>query len=134
MAKISRRLLAKTAVRLLGEQPQNGAHIARSLAAYLVVHKQTHQLDALMQDMSRELLAGEGALHATVESAFGLDAKTRREVENYLQSATGAQTIELTETVKPELLSGIVLRTADQELNLSAQYKLKQLASYLLKI
>jgi F0F1-type ATP synthase delta subunit len=129
MAKLSRRLLAKTAVRLLREQPANQAKIAQALAAYLVMHKQASQLAALMRDIHRELLATEQSLYAEVVSAFPLEAATRVEIEKYLQSATGARAVQLSESIQPDLLSGIILRTADYELDTSAQYKLKQLVS-----
>lgn len=129
MTKLSRRLLAKTAVRLLREQPAKRAEIVQAVAAYLIVHKQKQQLSALMRDIHRELLATEQNLYAEAVSAFPLETATRVEIEKYLQAATGARTVQISESVQPDLLSGIILRTADRELNTSAQYKLKQLAS-----
>lgn len=129
MAKTSRRLLAKAIVRLLQEQPKNNKTIARSLAAYLVMYKMTHHFDALIKDMQRELQAKDGVLYADVESAFDLNVATRNELVAYLRASTDSRFVELSEYTNPDLLSGVIVRTADQELDMTARRQLKQLAS-----
>lgn len=129
MPKISRRRLAETTVRLLREQPKRRAEILRGVAAYLIEHKQTKQFDLLIKDIARELQQSEGVLLAEVHSALPLSAASRAEISTYLQNATGAKSVELEESVDPTLLSGVIVRTADQELDTTARAKLKQLAS-----
>lgn len=129
MSKISRRSLAQTTVRLLREQPARRAEILRSVAAYLIVHKQTAQAHLLVSDIARELTQSEGHLFAEVRSALALASTTRARLDAYLRQQTGATTIELAEAVEPALLSGVIIRTADEELDTTAQRKLKQLAS-----
>ena len=128
MARMSRRRLAQTIVRLLREQPQQRPQILRSAAAYLVMHKQANQLHLLISDIARELAIREDHLFAEVTSAFALDAPTRQALTAYLQTQTGAKTIELAEQIDTALLAGVVIRTADQQLDTSARHKLRQLA------
>ncbi|MGD8374391.1 MAG: F0F1 ATP synthase subunit delta [Candidatus Woesebacteria bacterium] len=129
MARISRRRLAKTAVRLIAEHPKNQSEIVKSIAAYLIVNKQASQLDLLVKDIARELEISEGVLLAEVRSAFDLNEASRLEIIAYLKQATGAKHVELEKTVEPDLLSGMVINTADRELDVSARRKMKQLAS-----
>ncbi|HXH27254.1 MAG TPA: F0F1 ATP synthase subunit delta [Candidatus Acidoferrum sp.] len=124
MVKASRRLLAKTAVRLAGKPD-----LAKALASYLVATKRKNQAELLVKDIARELFAEQGVLEAEVQTALGLDDASRKQLIAYLRQATGARQVELSETIKPELLSGVVIRTADQELDLSARRKLRQLAN-----
>lgn len=129
MAKLSRRRLARTVVGLLRERPGERRQIMQMLAAYLVVHKQHKQWDLMLLDIAHELGESEGHIYAEVSSAFPLDAAARKELETYLRQATGATAVELDERVDESLLAGIVVRTADQELDTSARAKLSQLSS-----
>ncbi len=129
MTVISRRRLARTTVRLLRGQPERRTATLQSLAVYLTVHKQTKQLDLFIKDIARELQQSEGTLLAEVCSAFPLDENGRDAIRRYLQQQTSSKVVELEETVDPTLLSGVIVRTADQELNTSARHRLQQLAS-----
>jgi F0F1-type ATP synthase delta subunit len=129
MAKASRRNLARTMVRLLNQQPDRKQALVRSLAAYLVTHKQTHQLDLFMKDLARELQLSGQQLTAEVQSAYPLDEATRAQLKEYLEHATGTTQVELEETVDAGLLSGMVVRTADQELDITARRQLQRLTS-----
>jgi ATP synthase F1 delta subunit len=128
MAQISRRRLAQTIVRLLHKQPTWQTQILRSVAAYLIESKQTKQLDLLVQDIAREL-ENEGQLFAEVHSAFSLDATSRSTLVQYLKQATSSKTVTLDESVDPQLLSGMVVRTADKELDTTARRQLRRLAN-----
>ena len=124
MPKLSRRLLAKAALRL-SDRPD----LAQALAAYLIASKRSGQAELLAKDIARELFTEQGVLQAEVSSAFALDNAGRKQIAGYLQQITGAKKIELSESVKPDLLSGVVIRTADQEVDLSARRQLRQLAN-----
>lgn len=129
MAKISRRRLAQATIDLLVEQPNDRQRILQSVAAYLILHKQTKQLHLLIKDLAKELELSEGHLFAEIESPFTLDASSRQQLETYLKAKTGAKTVELSEQTNPSLLSGVVVRTANLELDTSAKTKLAHLAS-----
>jgi len=127
--KISRRILAQTVVDQLLERPKDHQRILQSLAAYLVEHKQVKQLDLLLLDIASRLSVTADQLYAEVTSPYPLDDTARREVQTYLQKTTGAKHVELDEQLNPDLLAGVVVRTASLELDTSARTKLKQLAS-----
>lgn len=129
MSKPSRRRLAQTTLRLLQEQPNNRTHILRSVAGYLLAHKQASQLHLLVGDLARELETSQGHLYAQASSAFALDDKTRSNLRAYLQTKTGAKTVELDESIDLSLLAGVRVRTPNEELDISARRKLTELAS-----
>jgi F0F1-type ATP synthase delta subunit len=129
MPKVSRRRLASTTVALLRQDPKNQRHILETLAAYLITHKQQKHIDLLLLDIASELKRTDAHLYAEVTSAFPLDASARKELTSYLQQTTSAKTIELDESVDPELLSGTIVRTAEQELDTTARTKLTKLQS-----
>ncbi|HKX24410.1 MAG TPA: F0F1 ATP synthase subunit delta [Candidatus Saccharimonadales bacterium] len=129
MHKVSRRRLASTVAQLLRERPQDRSHTLQMLAAYLVEHNQQKRVDLLLLDIAHELAVTEGHLYAEVSSAHPLDDAARAELKKYLVSATGAKAIELNEQVDADLLAGLVVRTADQELDTSARTKLDKLKS-----
>lgn len=129
MLRISRRRLAQTTVALLREQPKNRQHILRSLAAYLIEHKQDKQLDLLLHDIAAAFAKADGHVYAEVASAYALDQAARAELQKYLQIHAGANVVELDERVDADLLAGVIVRTADQELDTSVRTKLKDLAS-----
>lgn len=128
MARISRRRLARELVRLLAEQPDRQAELLRQTAAYLLATKQAHQAHLLVNDIAEELQAAQGHLGAEVRTAFALGDDTRQSIVATLQQLTGAKTVELNETVQPELLGGVVVRTPQLELDASIKRQLSQLA------
>lgn len=129
MRSVSRRRLASTTVALLRQNPKDHKHILLTLAAYLITHKQQKHMDLLLLDIASELKRTDAHLYAEVTSAFPLDASSRAELTRYLQQTASVKTVELNEQVDPELLSGVVVRTAEQEMDTSARTKLTKLQS-----
>jgi F0F1-type ATP synthase delta subunit len=129
MPKVSRRRLASTVVAQLRQNPKSQRHIMLTLAAYLITHKQQKHMDLLLLDIASELKRTDAHLYAEVTSAFPLDASARAELTRYLQQTTSAKTVEFDEQVDPELLTGVVVSTAEQEMDTSARTKLTKLQS-----
>lgn len=127
MHKVSRRRLASTVAQLLRERPQDRSHTLQMLAAYLVEHKQEKRVDLLLLDIAHELAATEGHLYAEVSTVHPLNDTARAELKKYLSDMTGAKTTELNEQIDASLLAGMIVRTADQELDTSARTKLDKL-------
>lgn len=128
MANISRRRLARELVRLIAQAPTRRAELLKQAAAYLVVTKRAKQAHLLLSDIAAELLRAQGHLAAEARTAFRLEPATRQQIITVLQKATGAKTIELTETLAPELLGGVVVRTPGRELDTSVALQLKRIA------
>lgn len=129
MHKVSRRRLASTVVRLLREQPAEQQRIMSMLAAYVIAHKQQRRVDLLLKDIAQELAETDAHVFAEVASSFPLDGPARQDLVRYLQAQLHAQTVELDERVEPNLLAGVVVRTASHELDTSARTKLTRLQS-----
>src|SRR5688572_1610893 len=129
MAKLSRRLLARTIATKLVEHPSERRHWIQTLAAYLVEQNRTEEVDLIVNDIAHELYRQAGVLLVHVESAHPLSDSVRKELKDLLSNATKAKHIELTEKTNPELLGGLVARTPDAAIDLSVRTKLKQLAT-----
>lgn len=128
MPQLSRRRVAREWTRLLIAQPSRRAELVQQIAAYMVVHKMSHQLHLFVNDVADEVLAQQKHISADVYTAFGLSADSRERVTGLLRNITGAVTVALTETVNPTLLGGIVIRTPQLELDASVKRQLEQLA------
>lgn len=128
MAKVGRRRLARTVVRLLGEQSGRKTEVIQQLAAYLIVHRQAKHLDLLMQDIADEMFVQHKHLSAEVSHAHELTQEVRTALTDLLTSATGAKTVELASHLEPGLIGGVVVRTPRQELDTSVRRQLKTIA------
>ena len=129
MRSISRRRLVQAVAAMLQDQPRERKRTLRMLAAYLIEHKQQNKVDLVLLDLARELRVSADHLYAEVSSAFPLDSPSRLALTHYLRSATGAKTVELDEQSNADLLAGLVVTTADAELDTSAARKLQRLRS-----
>lgn len=128
MRAVSRRMLARTFVTELLKAPLKQGQLARSLAAYLIETKQTKVLDMVIADIEKELMA-QGYVTAKVISARSLSDAVRQAITDVVRQATKAQTIELEETINPELIGGMQLRLPSYELDATVRHQLQQLRS-----
>jgi F-type H+-transporting ATPase subunit delta len=128
MPKLSRRRIAREIVQLIARNPERQSEILRQTAAYLLQHKKAGEVHLLMLDIADELQKTQGLMTAEVQSAFGLASTTRDQIVAMLKNVTGAQNVELSETVQPELIGGVVIRTPQFELDASVKRQLNQLA------
>lgn len=129
MAKLSRRLLARTIAAQLIEHPSERKHWLTALAAYLVEQNRTEEVDLIVNDIAHELYHQAGILLVEIESANPLTDTIRAEVKALLSKDSKAKRIELAEATNPELLGGLIARTPDAVVDLSVRTKLKQLAT-----
>lgn len=101
--------------------------IVQALAVELLRSGQTHHLDAVVEEISRELLRQRKSLQARVTSARTLPPATLQTIKKTLQDLTAAHTVHLDLVVDPAVLGGIVIRTPLTEINASIASTLKQL-------
>lgn len=126
MAKVSRRRLAKTVVsEIIAGKPQ--MRIMRSLAAYMVEHKMTHQAEMLIGDISSEYARQTGKLTVEVISTHQLSDAIRKQLTEFFAKEAGAKKVVLHESHDQQLIGGLVARTPDAELDLSVRRKLTKL-------
>jgi F0F1-type ATP synthase delta subunit len=127
-SKVSRRVLARVIAEKLIAEPKNAKHWIQATAAYLLEHGLAEDADLLMNDVARELFAQDGRLMVHVASARPLSETIRAELKNHLREVTNAKHVEMSESIDPTLLGGLVAKTPDGELDLSVRRRLRQLA------
>jgi F0F1-type ATP synthase delta subunit len=110
--------------RLLVNQPGQRHHI-RQIAAWLVATGQTRRTTELMGEVAR-LRAEQGHLWVKVTTAQPLTKASKKQVERFIKAATNAHTLEMEATVAPDVIGGVLIETAGQELDATVAAKLKR--------
>lgn len=126
MPQISRHQLAKYAANQLAEG-QPSVDLANQLAAYLIEHKQTKNLDLLYADVATELENRGIYGLADVSAARPLTDSQRSSIKHYLQTALKVDKIELRETTDPSLIGGMNIQTATARYDTSIRTQLNKL-------
>ena len=127
--KVSRRALAEAITAKLLNEPAKQQHWMQALAAYMIAHDMVNDADMLINDIAHELLVQSGQLVVEVTSAEALSAAVRSDLIAFLQRETKASSVQLHESTDPELIGGLVARTADAELDMSLRTQLRQLTA-----
>lgn len=127
--KVSRRTIARTVVSRLIAEPQKQAYWIQSLGAYLVEHNLTKQADLILKDIVSELYIQAGELSVDVVSARPLTDQIRMQLTQYLTDRTSAQSVQMQESVDPNLLGGLIASTPDFEIDMSVRKQLNQLSA-----
>lgn len=128
MPKLSRRRFAREVVRMLLARPNDKPQVIQQVAAYLIDTNQVKQLDLLVKDMADELFLQNQHMVAQVSHAHAMTDDIRTALEALLMQATGAKTVELTSTLDPSLVGGILVRTPRHELDATVRRQLNQIA------
>lgn len=124
MAVSRRALTLAIATRLHEGEPKE--QVLKELAAYIVTYHLQKEVPRILGDI-RLRLAELGTMSATVTTARPLDTALRTQVEHYVASLSGAESVELIEVVDPAIKGGIVIETPDKRYDASISSKLKQL-------
>ena len=123
MIRFSRRQLAVYAAKSLAK---GDTDVMRQLGAYLVDSGRTKELPLLVSDIEKAL-EGEGLLLARISSARELDQAEETAIEQLLQARHGLKEIQLEKHVDPDLLGGVVIRSAKDEFDGSLKRSIKRL-------
>ncbi len=122
---MTRRMLAKKIAPLF---ISGNANLAKQLAAYLVDEGRTDEAELLMNDIALEI---ERLGHSEVQltSVRELSEDVKRKLKKIIKNLTGAETIELNETIDQSLIGGIIATTPSLEIDLSVRKLLKTLGA-----
>ncbi len=135
----SRRDIVKLVTQQLLDEPSQRSLWLQRLAAYILVHNMTDQVDLIVNDIAHELYAQAGIVTVEVVSARKLSAELRsslqamlkRQVEGKHKPAGGysqpVTQIVLHESVDKSILGGFIARTADAEIDASTRTQLGKL-------
>jgi F-type H+-transporting ATPase subunit delta len=123
----SRRALARVVAGRLSADGADGKRVMLELAAYLVQNRQVEDADLIINDVADELYLQSGRLVVEVTCAHPLTDDARQRLTGYLQSETGAKSVELHEMVDESLIGGLIAKTPSAELDVSVRNTLRQL-------
>jgi F0F1-type ATP synthase delta subunit len=100
--------------------------LAREVAAYLLEEHRVQELDSLLRDVQADW-AEAGSVEVIAASAHPLTPKVKADIAAQLQKFyPGAKQIMLTEEHDPDIIGGVRLSLANQQLDLSVEAKLNQ--------
>lgn len=121
MSQPTRRELAEAVLVMLETHPPK--RVSTALAGYLVAHRRSKELDAIMRDIESLRKNREGIVEATAISASELSEATKRS----LQALLGGAKNHIVYRQDPAVVGGVKLQAADWQLDLSVSSKLKRL-------
>jgi ATP synthase F1 delta subunit len=102
----------------------------RNLAKLLVVRNRTNLIPQIREIFEDQVRAERGITVAQVTTAEPLTTDEEALVREKLTALTG-NTIEITSTVDPDLIGGIVVRIGDQVIDGSVRNKLERMRTRL---
>jgi F0F1-type ATP synthase delta subunit len=123
MSTIPRQDIAQVIAQRI-EKTSTSTDIAREVAAYLISVGQEKNLESIMRDVMN-IRSQNGLLEADVRAAHSVDAATMTELKELIVrefSANGHVIVD--QTVSPEVIGGVRIVTASEQLDLSVRGKL----------
>lgn len=106
---------------------------AQEVAAYLLAERRVGELDSLLRDV-QDNWAKAGQVEVVASSAHPLTPPIKADIKRQIQALyPDAKQIIVTEVYAPEVIGGVRLSLANQQLDLSVQAKLnhfKQLTAF----
>lgn len=99
---------------------------AQDIAGYLLAEKRVGELDSLMRDI-QQLRAEQGTLEVTALSAHELDKHSLEEIKTLLSKKfPGTKKIIINQILDADVVGGVRLVMANDQLDLSIRYKLSK--------
>lgn len=105
------------------------ADVLQQMAAYLIDHKLVSQAELLVRDVEAILARDHGIVLAEVISARELSNGIIKNIEQFVAHAEGAKQVEVSASVDPSLLGGVIIRTPQAELDTTVRKQLNALRS-----
>lgn len=106
----------------------DGVHkdFVTEIAAYLITEKRTADLESVLRDIQASW-AQAGHVEVVAASAHALTEPVRGEVKSEIRKLyPDAKDIIITEERDPEVIGGVRLKVANQQLDLTLEYKLNK--------
>lgn len=128
MPAVSRRKIAHHIANELAAGKSASA-VMRQAAAYLIDHKLVGQTELLVRDVESVLARDHSVVLAEVVSSRELSAGIIKSIEQFVARAEGAKQVEVSASVDPSLLGGVIIRTPRAELDTTVRKQLNALRS-----
>jgi F0F1-type ATP synthase delta subunit len=120
--KVSRTVLAKTLAAKLGDP-----NLAQETAAYLITERRTHELDSLLRDIEQYQADNKDIIEVRAVSAHPLTPAVESDIKATIQALyPDAKQIIITAIVDPDVMGGVRLELANQQLDLTVRNKLNK--------
>ena len=124
MSKLPRATVAQAIAHRLTTSSDDSTELAREIAAYLISENREADLESVMRDVMR-LQRRDGVLEADVQTARELEDTSVAEVTELVRREFPVvKRAVITQTVRPELVGGVRITTADEQLDMSVRGKL----------
>ena len=128
MQAFSRRKIATHLANELAAGKPSGP-LLQQAAGYLIDHRRTNQVEMLVRDMEAVLARDHGVVLAEVISARELSDGIITSIKQFVLSAEAAKQVEVSTSVDPSLLGGVIVRTPRAELDTTVRKQLNALRS-----
>lgn len=100
--------------------------LSQEIAAYLLAERRVSELDSVLRDVQADW-AEAGYVEVIARSAHSLTAATKAEIAEQVKSLyPSAKKIIVTEVADPDVIGGVRLDLANQQLDLSIEAKLNK--------
>jgi F-type H+-transporting ATPase subunit delta len=104
----------------------NSKALSKEIAAYLLSERRVNELDSLLRDVQDDW-AQSGYVEVVASSAFPLTATVKADIAKQIrQLYSDAKQIIVTEVNDPEVIGGVKLSLANQQLDLTVEAKLNK--------
>jgi F0F1-type ATP synthase delta subunit len=124
--KISRLKIAAVLADKIDLAKTSEADISREIAAYLLETRRTNELASVMRDLM-QARADRGIVEVTAVTAHPLTAMVRADIEKTIRTRfPAAKTVIVSESHDDEVVGGVRLELANQQLDLSVRAKLNR--------
>ena len=123
MTQISRRQLASYVAESL---VAGKTEVIDQLSAFLISNRRVKEVDSLVRDIEKAL-ESHGTLVAHVTSARSLDSVQQNKIESLLKERYNAKYVAVDSLTNEDLLGGVIVRTAGDELDSSLRRNINRL-------
>lgn len=125
MSKIPRHQLAAVLAKQSLSMADSRA-FSEEIAAYLLAEGRTNELDSLLRDI-QQYRAENGIVEVVAVSAHSLNESTRKDVEAQVRQLYPTATkVIISEQIDHDIIGGVKLELANQQLDLSIRSKLNK--------
>ncbi len=123
MSKASRRDIAQAIVGKIHTKSDT-VQLARAIASYLIAEGREAELESIMRDVMT-LREADGLVEADVQVAHELSTQTVAELTPLVRAEfPAARSVIVDQTIQPEIVGGLRIATANEQLDLSLRGKL----------
>lgn len=126
MARVSRRKIAQYIAAELAAG-RDASRLMQLAAGYLIDQRMVAQAELLVRDIEAVLAREHNIVLARVTSARELSKGLLQSIEQYVASTQGASKVEVSTSIDPSLLGGVIIKTPSAELDTTVRKQLNAL-------